>query len=230
MTHYSKWKVQPAASLVLILAAGALGLLGIRAAQDSSSDFAKRDVWQRPEDVMDELGIKPGSVVADVGCGSGYFTFRFAARVGAAGKVYAEDTDSEVLHKIRSRIAQEHLAQIETVQGTVDDPQLPADKLEVILVMNAYHEMRNYDHMLQGMYHALKPRGTLAIIDHEAEPGQKRSDYQDGHRIPEQLVRDDVARNGFQFLRKEAGFESTVSGKKYYFLIFEKPPTATNSK
>ena len=230
MTHFAKRKALPAASVVLILAAASLGLLCIRAAQDSSGDFAKRDVWQRPEEVMDELGIKPGSVVADVGCGSGYFTFRFAARVGATGKVYSEDIDSEVLHKIQSRSAQEHLAQIETIQGTADDPKLPTEKLDVILVMNAYHEMKNYDHMLQGMYRALKPGGTLAIIDHEAVPGQPRSEYQDSHRIPEQSVRDDLARNGFQFLRKEAGFESTVSGKKYFFLIFDKPPTATDSK
>jgi len=65
--------------------------------------------------VMANLGIKSGSVVADVGCGSGYFTFHLAQRVGPAGKVYAEDLDPEVLRKIQARIVEDHLTQIETI-------------------------------------------------------------------------------------------------------------------
>jgi len=212
--------------LALLSAATLAGLLRLRAAQDSTLDFAKRDVWQRPEEVMDELGIKEGTVVADVGCGSGYFVFHLAQRVGPKGKVYAEDIDSGVLRKIHTRSHDEHLEQIEVIQGTPDDPFLPAAKLDAVLIVNAYHEMKNFDVMLTGIYRALKPGGVLGIIDHEAEPGQPRSDYQEHHRIPEQLVRDDLARNAFNFLSRKPGFESTESGKKYFFLIFEKPRRA----
>jgi predicted methyltransferase len=212
--------------ILALLTVGALaGLLRLRAAQDSTLDFAKRDVWQRPEEVMDELGVKPGSLVGDVGCGTGYFVFHLAARVGPTGRVYAEDIDTGVLGKIQARLQKEHLEQIETIHGTPDDPMLPADKLDVILITNAYHEMINFDGMLQGMYRALKSGGVLGIIDHEAEPGQTRSEYQEQHRIPEQQVRDDLARNRFHFLSKKPGFESTQSGKKYFFLLFEKPPS-----
>lgn len=223
MSQPNKNKPGPLVVLTLFSLATVAGLLRLGAAQDSTLDFAKRDVWQSPEEVMDELGIRPGSVVGDVGCGTGYFTFHFAARVGPNGKVYAEDIDVEVLRKIQAHLQKEHLKQIETIEGTSEDPKLPPDKLDAILITNAYHEMKNFDRMLQSMYRALKPGGVLGIIDHEAEPGQSRSDYQEHHRIPEQLVRDDLARNAFHFLRKEPGFESTQSGKKYYFLIFEKP-------
>jgi predicted methyltransferase len=212
--------------LALLSVATLLGLLRLRAAQDSTLDFAKRDVWQRPNEVMDELGIKEGTVVADVGCGSGYFVFHLAQRVGPKGKVYAEDIESGVLSKIDSRIHEENLEQIEVIQGTPDDPFLPAGTLDVVIIVNAYHEMKNFDGMLQSLYRALMPGGVLGIIDHEAEPGQPRSDYQEHHRIPEQMVRDDLARNAFHFLSKKPGFESTQSGKKYFFLIFEKPRSA----
>jgi len=215
------------ASLYVLLASISLtalvGLLRLRAAQDDAATFAQRDAWQRPEEVMDELGIKPGTVVGDLGCGSGYFTFRLAARVSKSGKVYAEDIQSGVLERLQSSVRKEHLDQVEIIQGTPDNPYLPVDKLDVILVVNAYHEMIDYDAMLKAMYGALKPGGLLAIIDHEATPGQTRREYQDRHRIPEQLVREDTARNGFHFLRSERGFESSDSGKKYFFLVFEKP-------
>ena len=213
------------AGLATLLAG--LGLLRLRAAQeDDTATFAKRDAWQRPNEVMNKLGIKPGSVVADVGCGSGYFVFRLAARVGPNGKVYAEDISSNILRKLHSRVHEKKLGQVEIVQGTTTDPYLPAGKIDAILVVNAYHEMTDYDAMMHGMYAALKPGGLLAIIDHEAATGQSRTIYRESHRISESLVREDAARNRFQFLRSEPGFESTESGKKYFFLIFSKPMVA----
>jgi predicted methyltransferase len=214
-------------ALALVSAAALAGLLHLQAGQDDKARFAARDAWQRPEEVMDKLGIKAGSVVADVGCGSGYFTFHFAVRVGAEGKVYAEDISSSVLERIQARAEQEHWAQVQAVQGSPDDPELPAGKLDAILMMNAYHEMRDYDAMLRGIHKALKPGALLAIIDHEAEPGQPRSEYQAQHRIPEELVREDLSRNGFRLLRKEPGFLSVDTHKKFYFLVFQKTKSET---
>ena len=221
--HSARRNAWALAAIALLSAATLVGLLRLHAGQDDKARFSERDAWQRPEEVMDKLGIKAGSVVADVGCGSGYFTFHFAARVGAEGKVYAEDVESGVLGKIQARADHEHLKQIEVVQGTAQDPFLPAGKLDAILVMNAYHEMKNYDAMLRGMFKALKPGGVLAIIDHEAEPGQPRSEYQESHRIPAELIREDLARNGFRFLRSEPGFLSADTHKNFFFLIFQKP-------
>jgi len=229
MRQRTKLKVGLYVLLASISVTALVGLLRLRAAQDEAATFAKRDAWQRPQEVMDKLGIKPGSVVADVGCGSGYFVFHLASRVGVAGKVYAEDIESGVLEQLQSRVRKEHLKQVEIVQGTPDDPFLPAGKVDVILIVNAYHEMKNYDAMLKAMYAALKPGGILCIIDHQASVGKPRNEYQDRHEIPGELVREDLSRNGFQFLHSERGFESSDSGKKYFFLVFEKPKPAERS-
>jgi len=223
MIQFATRKTWGLAALALVSAAATAGLLHLQAGQDDKARFAARDAWQRPEEVMDKLNIKAGSVVADVGCGSGYFTFHFAVRVDSQGKVYAEDVSSSVLEKIQTRAQQEHWDQIQTVQGTSGNPELPAGKLDAVLMMNAYHEMSDYDAMLQGIYKALKPGALLAIIDHEAVPGQPRSEYRERHRIPEGLVREDLARNGFRFLRNEPGFLSADTHKNFYFLIFQKP-------
>lgn len=193
-------------------------------AQDTG---AQRDLWQQPQEVMDALGIHAGSVVADVGAGEGYFTFHLAARVGPQGKVYAEDIDAAALAKIRRRAARKHLEQIETILGAPDDPRLPAETLDAILVVNAYHEFREYDAMLQGLYRALKPGGQLAIIDGADDPGQPRSVYYRRHRMPAEVVREDAARAGFRFLRELPGFTRPRDHRPFYFLIFEKPPAQT---
>jgi ubiquinone/menaquinone biosynthesis C-methylase UbiE len=172
---------------------------------------------------MDVLGIKTGSAVADVGCGSGYFTFKLARRVGQQGRVYAEDIDEEEIAGIRRRVEDEGLTQVRPLVGVASDPRLPANSLDVVLVVNSYHEWREYGKMLRHLVEALKPGGLLAIIDGTAEPGKPRSEYYSRHRMPEELVREDAAREGFRFLRKEVGFLRPDQKKDFYFLVFEKP-------
>ena len=189
----------------------------------AQDDWKVRDAWEKPQEVMDVLGIKAGSVVADIGAGEGYFTFRLAPRVGPAGKVYAVDIVDDKLDKIRARATKQKLTQIETILGATDDPHLPTEQLDVVLVVNAYHEMRDYDAMLRGIFRALKPGGLLGIIDAPTKPGEPRENYYDRHRIPEQLVREDTARNGFTFLRQQPTFTPPDSDRTYFFLIFQKP-------
>jgi predicted methyltransferase len=183
----------------------------------------ERDAWQRPGEVMDALGIKPGSAVADIGCGAGYFTFHLAARVGPKGKVYAEDVKEGRLAEVRKRAQKEGVTNIETVSGAEDDPRLPLAGVDVVMIVDAFHEMRHYDAMLEAVFRALKPRGLLALIDGAAEPGRPRGEYYERHRMPEQTEREDAERNGFRFVRERPGFTRSDDKKEYYFLIFEKP-------
>jgi len=192
------------------------------ATPSDSSEWEKRDAWQRPAEVMDALGIRAGQTVADVGAGSGYFTFHLASRVGPKGKVYAEDISDDQLQRIRQQVAREGLSQIETTLGTVSDPKLPTGALDAILVVLAYHEMHDYDAMLGGLNRALKPGGLLAIIDDEADPGEARSVSAEQHRIPKAFVLEDGDRNGLHFVREEKGFQSDPN-HHWFFLIFEKP-------
>ncbi|HKY06012.1 MAG TPA: methyltransferase domain-containing protein [Blastocatellia bacterium] len=182
----------------------------------------KRDEWQRPNEVMDTLDVRAGHRVADIGCGFGYFTFRLAARVGAEGKVYAVDIDREAIAKVRERKQREKLEQVEPVLGESADPHLP-DDLDTVLIVDTYHEFREYDRMMQAVFRALKPGGRLAIIDGEGPSGRPRTEYHRLHTIPADLVREEVARNGFVFKESRPGFYDAEYGKKMYFLIFEKP-------
>ncbi|MFI5175441.1 MAG: methyltransferase domain-containing protein [Terriglobia bacterium] len=188
--------------------------------QDSGPE---RDQWQHPQAVMDALVIGPGKIVADVGAGDGYFTFHLAERVGLQGKVYAEDIKNDEVDAIRRRAEEKHLTQIEVLHGEPGDPKLPGNSLDVVLIVNAYHEFRSYETMLRSIFNALKPEGLLAIIDSPTPMGSSRLDYYPRHRIPEELVREDVSRAGFQFLRKEPGFKNPAKNKDFYFLIFERP-------
>ncbi len=172
---------------------------------------------------MDALDIEPGSVVADVGAGPGPYTFPLAERVGPDGKVYAVDIDEDDLAKIRSRAERAGTVQLETILGATDDPRLPAAALDVVLVINAYHEFREYDEMLQAFHRALKPGGRLAIIDAKTDPGEARSRYHSRHRIPAELVREDALRNGFRLLHNQPRFVHPRRNREFYLLVFEKP-------
>jgi predicted methyltransferase len=201
------------------------------AARDSwqeSERSRKRDEWQRPAEVFDALGVKPGHRVADIGCGFGYFTFRLAARVGAEGKVYAVDIDKEAIDKVRERKEREKLAQVQPILGQSNDPHLPND-LDAVLIVDSYHEFRDYDRMMQASFRAMKPGGRLVIIDGEAPSGRPRTEYHRLHSIPAELVREEVARQGFVFKENRRGFYDAEYGKKMYFLVFEKPELGSNS-
>jgi predicted methyltransferase len=213
--------------LVGAAAASFSSALAVRNLSQESDRARKRDEWQRPAEVMDALGAKPGHRVADIGCGFGYFTFRLAARVGAEGKVYAVDIDEEAVEKVRRRKESEKLAQVEPILGKSDDPRLPND-LDAVLIVDTYHEFREYDRMMQAVFRALKPGGRLVIIDGEGPTGKPRTEYHRLHTIPSELVREEVGSNGFVFKESRPGFYDEEYGKKFYFLIFERPlPNST---
>lgn len=182
-----------------------------------------RDAWQRPQEVMDALDVVAGSVTADIGAGNGYFTFHLAARVGPSGKVYAVEIDAEALEKLRGRAQREKLTQVEAVLGVSDDPRLPAGALDAVLIVNAYHEMRAYDAMLEAIYRALKPGGRLGIIDAATNPGEKRETYFSRHRVPAEVVRAEAEQRGFRFLRSPPGFVRSRDNREFWFLVFRKP-------
>jgi len=188
------------------------------------AEVGNRDDWQRPAAVMDALRIGPGSRVADIGAGTGYFTFHLAGRVGATGRVYANDVQRAALEDLNRRASALALTQVTTILGTDNDPHLPPDSLDVVLVVNTYHELRAYDAMMQGFWHGLKAGGLLAIIDCEAAPGESPESYLRHHRVPSSAVRTEALRNGFRFVRSELGFVDPSTPFSYwFFLVFERP-------
>ena len=185
-----------------------------------------RDIWQRPDEVMDAMEAHLGSTVADVGAGEGWFARKLAQRVGATGTVFAVDVQPAMVEEIRHWSVEEHLRQVIPSLGAEDDPHLPDGQVDAVLVVNAYHEMKAYDAMLHSFYQALKLGCRLVIIEPEAKPGRPRAEYQKEHVIPAELVKDDAARNGLQFVAQHPDVV-TPDQHHWPFLVFEKPRPKT---
>jgi SAM-dependent methyltransferase len=129
-----------------------------------------RDMWQRPDEIMDVLNIADGSVVADVGAAAGWFTVRLARRVGPNGLVFAEDIQQPMLDAIAYRVSHEGLDNVVNVLGTAEDPRLPAD-LDAVLIVDVYAEVEDPVSLLTNVAAALKPQGRLGIVDFTRDGG-----------------------------------------------------------
>jgi cyclopropane fatty-acyl-phospholipid synthase-like methyltransferase len=161
--------------------------------------------------VMDTLHLRPGKVIADIGAGGGWFSVRAARRVAPGGKVLAEDINPKAMDYIRDRAAKEHLNDIETVLGTPDDPRLAPDSLDAALMLRVYHEIAHPPVLLGHLYAAMRPGGLFGIIDHAGRG--------DDHGINDDVVRAEVERSGFRFLRR---YDFTSGDQNDYFLVFVK--------
>lgn len=124
-----------------------------------------RTQWQMPARVMDEVGVKPGMTVADVGAGDGWFTFYLADRVGPSGRVIAEDIDAKALEAVRERCAREKVSNVSVVVGGMEDPTLPAGAVDVALMVNVLSALGDARTFLGNLAKGLKPHGRLVIID-----------------------------------------------------------------
>ncbi|HTL00571.1 MAG TPA: class I SAM-dependent methyltransferase [Vicinamibacterales bacterium] len=132
-------------------------------------DRAERVTEEEPDMALDAIKLVQGSTVADVGAGSGYMTVKMAKRVGPGGKVYANDIQPEMLARLRQRLVREKITNVEMVLGTADDPKLPPAALDLILMVDVYHEFSEPQTMLQRMRDALKPDGRLVLLEYRKE-------------------------------------------------------------
>ena len=129
----------------------------------------EREEEERPSKLWKMLKIKEGDAVADVGAGSGYHTFKLAEMVGAKGKVYAVDIQDEMLDIIRARMKANKVANIVPVKGTESDPKLAPDSIDMILMVDVYHEFSYPFEMTEAMVKALKPGGRLIFVEFRLE-------------------------------------------------------------
>jgi ubiquinone/menaquinone biosynthesis C-methylase UbiE len=158
-------------------------------------DRNEREMEEHPDQALDVLGLKTGMIVADVGAGTGYMTLRMAKRVGPSGKVYADDVQPEMLRRLRQNAAKEKLSNIETILGTEADPKLPAGKLDLILLVDVYHEFSQPQKMLRRMREALKPDGRLVLLEYRKE--DPSIPIRPEHKMSVQEVKTELEAEGF---------------------------------
>lgn len=129
----------------------------------------ERESEENVEGALDAIGIRPGSTVAEVGAGTGYVSIKMARRVGPAGRVYANDIQPEMLALLNRNAANAGVRNIETVLGTETDPKLPPGQIDLIILVDVYHEFSQPQKMLQGIRRALKPEGRLVQLEYRKE-------------------------------------------------------------
>jgi predicted methyltransferase len=158
-----------------------------------------RAAWQKPDQIMDVLGIADGAHVADIGAGAGFFTMRLARRVGPNGTVYAQDVQPQMLQAIRRRVQREGLQNVRTVLGHGSSPNLPPHVLDAVLVVDAYPEVQLADRVtfLKNLALGLKPNGRIGIVNYKLGGGGPGPD-DPSLRVPRAAEERDAAAAGLK--------------------------------
>lgn len=202
----------------LVLACGLL-LAGCAQLKQCAYQGVNRDGWQQPEKVIASLDIKPGAIIADLGSGGGYFTFRLARAVGPAGKVYAVDVDPDMVDLIAKAARDNATSNVEPILAQPDDPMLPKAGVDLVFTSNTYHHIGDRVAYFKKLRQALRPAGRIAIIDFD------RRGWLQGlfsHYTPGEFIKREMAQAGYA-LEREFDFLDRQS-----FLVFKPKPQPPN--
>jgi len=172
-------------------------------------DSPGRDERLQINRVMDVLGITAGKNVADIGAGSGWFTVRAAKRVGGAGVVYAVDINPEATRYIDERAQKEKIDNVKTILSQADDPKLPANSVDSVLMLKTYHEIAKPVTLLQNLHAALRPGAKVGVID--------RNGNGEDHGVAREVVIREATQAGYRLLET---YDFVKGDKMDYFLVF----------
>lgn len=192
----------PIILILLLLAQATHPLTGRQIAPVMSADGAgwldrpEREAEEAPDQALDALGIRAGMVVADVGAGTGYMSLRMARRVGPTGKVYANDLQPEMLLKLHAKSQREKLSNVETVQGTESDPKLPPNTMDLVLLVDVYHEFSQPQAILDKIRESLKPDGRLVLLEYRKE--DPKVPIRPEHKMSVAEVKTEVEAEGYK--------------------------------
>lgn len=175
-------------------------------------DDPARDAYQKPHEVVIALGLKDGDVVADIGAGSGYFSFRFARHVGPSGRVYAIDVSPDMILHMNRRARDLGVENLRALLVPPDDPLLPAHSVDHIFICDTWHHIADHAQYLARLREALKPGSDVTIIDFQKKPTPVGSPPE--MRIAREDVIREFERNGFRLAREHTFLPYQ------YFLVF----------
>jgi ubiquinone/menaquinone biosynthesis C-methylase UbiE len=159
-------------------------------------DRRERDREEDPDLAIRLLRIQKGATIADVGAGSGNITIRLAQAVGPMGKVYANDIQPGMLDILQKNIARAKLTNVVPVLGAIDDPKLPAESIDLAIMVDVYHEFSEPQKMLQRLREAIKPGGRLVLLEYRAEDPDVPILRE--HKMTKGQVKQEVEHEGFK--------------------------------
>lgn len=173
-------------------------------------DSLGRDQKLHLDRVMEILEIAPGKSVADIGAGSGWFTVRVARRVGPSGTVYAVDINPEAIRYLDSRVQKESITNVKTILSKPDDPMLPNEAVDAVLLLKTYHEVADPVALLEHLRPALRAGARLGIID--------RNGNGTNHGVSREVVVKEAATAGYHLVQT---YDFVKDDGMDYFLLFE---------
>ncbi len=198
-------------------------ILGVCKAQYKENDWAKRDTWMNVEKIFELAEIAKGDVVADLGCHEGYLTIHMSKQVGREGKVYAVDVRKDRLDQLDEHLKKRKLNNVKTILGDYDNPKLPYDLLDVVIVMDTYHEIEQYMKVLAHIKNSLKPDGSVVIIEKFKSHllNKTRAEQIDAHTLSMNYVKTELLEAGFSIQKeiKNFGEWKNDPDKKIWILI-----------
>jgi arsenite methyltransferase len=168
-------------------------------------DRPERDQDQKPAQVIEALGLKPGMSVADLGSGSGYFTRRFVEAVTETGKVYAIDVEPDALQYVEESLVHMHRPYtVEFILARPDNPKLPFESVDLIFLCNTYHHLEDRITYVRNMKSALKPGGRIVIVDfyHDTRSGERG--FPKKHLVPREIAVNEIIAAGYRNRNKRA--------------------------
>lgn len=176
--------------------------------------------------LVQEMGVRPGQAVADVGAGDGEWTQLLSSEVGPEGKVYSTEVNEYKFHRLQERSREAKPGNIEAILGSQDETGLPADCCDGILLRRVYHHFAHPQVMLADLRRALKPEGVLAVIDFNPTgrfPLNNVPAFRHGHGVPIETTEREVRAAGFEEIRRIAPW---TDWEATYFLLFRKSAQA----
>jgi len=173
-----------------------------------------RKTKERPDLLVDSLPLDPSDTVADIGAGTGYLTFRVAPRV-PQGNVLAVDIQPEMLTMIRERIEKRAVTNVTPVRGTVQDPNLPADSVDLAYMVDAYHEFSHPYEMMTALYEDLTPGGRVVLVEYRRE--DPSIPIKTLHKMTEAQAKKEMRAVGLEWV------ETKEMLPRQHFMVFRKP-------
>ena len=200
MTFVVVKNMKPVMLILLLLVCGSAASQNPWKNIYSQHAWDERDRWQKADRLVRLLRISKGSRVADIGSHEGYMTFKLAKAVGSEGLVYAIDIEEQRLKKVEAYADELSLTQIKAVKAQKNDPCLPADSLDAVMILDTYHEMGAHEEILQHIKRSLKSGGRLLICEPIADERRDlpREEQEKKHELSMDYALDDLKRAGFR--------------------------------
>ena len=180
--------------------------MGRRIAQTmhySGAEWLTRDNREQEERcslMLANLGLKQGMTICDMGCGNGFYTLQLAKMTGETGRVYAVDIQPEMLRLLKRRADEQNVHNITPVLGTLTDPKLPKGKIDMILLVDVYHEFSHPEQMLAAMRDALSPTGVCALVEFRAE--DPNVPIKPEHKMSKEQILKEWPASGFKLVKE----------------------------